>query len=377
LKITHIITGLNDGGAEAVLYRLCSYDKVNQHRVVSLMDGGKYGPLLQVAGIQVECLSMPRGRFTLGGLLYLYRSLKKYPPDVVQTWMYHADLIGGILARLAGIRTVFWGIRHSNLTSGKVKKSTILVAWLCAKLSYWVPCAIVSCSKQAACVHQRLGYNKILFNHIPNGYDFDDVSPDAEGRSLLRAEWGVGPERCLLGMVARFDPQKDHANLLGALQLLKNSERPFLCVLVGEGMDYDNSELSLLIEEAGIRDKLLMLGRRSDIPRIMNALDIHVLSSVGEAFPNVLAEAMGCGTPCVTTDVGDAAMIVGDTGWIVPPSDSSLLATSILRAIVAMEDPEKWGMRKQKCRERVVANFCLEKMVVSYNEVWQSFSAAE
>lgn len=374
MNIFHIITGLSDGGAEAVLYRLCSFDKQNRHTVISLMGSGKYGTLLETSGITVHCLNMPRGRVTLSGLWRLWRLLRSERPDVVQTWMYHADFIGGIVARLAQTPIVCWGMHNSNLEPGKSALSTILTVRMCAWVSHWVPHAIISCSEKAASVHQALGYAREKFAIIPNGYNIMEFAPDPEARAQLRREWGISEQTILLGLVARYSPQKDHANLINALRLIKHKKWPFQCVLVGAEMDANNHELYRLIESQGVTDNVLLLGLRHDIPGVMNALDIHVLSSgFGEAFPNVLAEAMACGTPCVTTDVGDAAVIVGDMGWIVPPSNPELLANALLEAIAEMQDTEKWSVRSSKCRERIVLNFSLERMVDNYHNVWKSF----
>lgn len=373
MNIIHIITGLNHGGAEAVLYRLCTHDKQNRNIVISLMDSGKYGALLEASGIAIHCLGMPRGRMTLTGLWRLWRLLRNEQPDVVQTWMYHADLIGGIVARLARVPIVIWGIRNSNLEPGKSTRSTILVARVCAWLSHWIPHAIVSCSAHAVSVHQALGYAKGKFMIIPNGYDISELAPDSEARAQLRRELRVNEQTILLGMAARSDPQKDHANLVNTLRLIKHKGVSFQCVLVGFEMDADNHELCRLIESQGVKDNVLLLGERPDIPNVMNALDIHVLSSsFGEAFPNVLAEAMACGTPCVSTDVGDAAFIVGDTGWIVPPSNSELLANALSEAVAEMQDAEQWAVRSSMCRDRVVLNFSIERMVDDYHNVWKS-----
>jgi glycosyltransferase involved in cell wall biosynthesis len=372
LNIFHIITGLSDGGAEAVLYRLCTHDKQNRHTVISLIDSGKYGALLETSGIALHCLGMPRGRMTLAGFWHLWRLLRSERPDVVQTWMYHADFIGGIAARLARIPVVCWGMHNSNLEPGKSKRSTILIVRVCAWLSHWIPQAIVSCSAKAASVHQTLGYVREKFTIIPNGYNIVEFATDSEARAQLRREWGVNEQTILLGMVARYGPQKDHANLVNALRLIKHKKESFQCVLVGTEMDANNHELCRLIENQGVRDNVLLLGQRHDIPRVMNALDIHVLSSgFGEAFPNVLAEAMACGTPCITTDVGDAAVIVGDTGWVVPPSNSELLANAISEAIAEMQDAGQWAVRRSMCRDRVVLNFSLERMVNNYHNVWR------
>lgn len=369
--VLHIITGLNDGGAEAVLFRLCTHDSLNTHCVISLMDDGKYGAPLRAAGVDVHCLNMPQGRVTLRGLWRLWSLLRSLHPQVVQTWMYHADLIGGVVARLAGVRAICWGVRHSNLAPGTVKRSTIWIARICAWLSHFVPARIICCSEQASLVHQQLGYSASKFSVIANGYNLEQFLPDDAAGKALRLTLGVGEDVFLIGMVARFDPQKDHANLISALKLLAANDQGFLCALVGSGMEQSNAALLNLLKLAGVTDRVLLLGRRNDIPAIMNALDIHVLSSLGEAFPNVLAEAMACATPCVTTDVGDAALIVGDSGWVVPPRDSSALASGLAAARSAHSDSAEWECRKKAARQRIVEKFAVEEMVFSYQDVWQ------
>jgi glycosyltransferase involved in cell wall biosynthesis len=369
--VLHIITGLADGGAEAVLYRLCTHDTKNRHVVVSLMDAGKYGPLLQTAGVEVHCLHMPRGRVTAGGLWRLWRLLRTQRPSVVQTWMYHADLVGGVLARLAGVPALCWGIHNTSLEPGSSTRSTIWVARICAWLSRWLPRAIVSCSRESVRVHRALGYAARKFFVIPNGYDLTRFAPDAAARVRLRAEWGIEDETPLIGMVARFDPQKDHATLIDALARLAHAGSRFACVLVGTGVDPGNAALREAIAAAGLETSVRLVGRRDDVPAVMNALDVHVLSSRSEAFPNVLAEAMACGTPCVTTDVGDAALIVGDTGWVVPPRDPDALARALAEALAAKNDSAAWQARKCAARERVATHFDIERMVDSYRSVWQ------
>jgi glycosyltransferase involved in cell wall biosynthesis len=371
LKVLHIITGLNDGGAEGALYRLCLQNKDNRHTVVSLMDKGKYGPLLQAAGVSVHCLEMPQGKPTLVGMWRLWGLMRQHKPDAVQTWLYHADLLGGLVARLAGLRQIFWGIRHSNLTPGTVKRSTIVVAKLCARLSRQIPCRIVSCSAQAVKAHTAIGYDIGKFVVIPNGYDLSHYAPDQAARSRLRREWNMPHDTFVLGMVARFDLQKDHANLLAALGELKRSGCDFQCVLVGTGLERGNNQLMAWLQREDISDRVSLLGRRNDIPDVMNAIDLHVLSSLGEAFPNVLAEAMACGTPCVTTDVGDAALIVGEHGWVVPAQDAKTLAAALIRAKTVWEtDPAVWDFRRAAARAHIAKHFSLEEMCARYDAVW-------
>ncbi len=369
--ILHIITGLSDGGAEAVLYRLCTHDDPSRHHVVSMMDGGKYGPILQEAGVRVTCLDMPRGWISLSGLWQLHRLIRQHRPDAVQTWMYHGDLVGGVVGRLAGCRNVFWNIRHTELIPG-TGRSTRLVAKIDAILSPLVPTGIVACAERARTVHIEMGYDPRKFTVIPNGYDVTRFHPDAEARAALRQEFGVSPDTILIGLVGRWNVEKDHPNLLAAFSRLAGKRKNIALLLVGAGCAPDNAELTAQVERHGLRARVVLAGQRSDIPGVMNALDLHVLSSSSEAFPNVVAEAMACGIPCVVTDVGDAALIVGETGWVVPPADATSLAGAIDRALDVRENPEQWRTIQSAARQRVVETFSLERMIKAYHELWKS-----
>ena len=372
-SVFHIITGLNDGGAEGVLYRLCIFKSGYRHHVISLMGEGKYGPLLLKHDVSVTCLNMQRGRISFSGLLRLCWLLLEERPQVVQTWMYHADIIGGVTARLVGVPNVFWGIRHTTLDVKHSRWSTILVAKLCAWLSFSIPAGIVCCAQTAAAVHRGLGYQANKLHVIPNGYDLERLTRDQQARADLKKEWGVPSELPLLGMVGRFDAQKDHQNLLVALNDLKKQGVRFRCAFVGRGLESANPRLDAWLSEYDLKDEILLLGPRTDIPAVMSALDIHVLSSAfGEAFPNVLAEAMACGTPCVTTDVGDAALIVGRTGWVVPPGDATALADAILAALA--ESAAKRESRGEAARNRIEANFSLSRMARGYHAIWSKHS---
>jgi glycosyltransferase involved in cell wall biosynthesis len=378
MKVVHVITGLDPGGAEAVLFRLVTagHHASVEHHVISLTDRGAFADRLEQAGVGVSVLGMPRGRVSVGGFFKLYRRLRQLRPQVVQTWMYHADLLGGIAARLAGVRAVAWGIRQANTDPDHNRALTLQVVRTCARLSKWVPERIISCSERATQLHQALGYSPSKFINIPNGYPLERLKPDPEARRLIRTELCIPEESFVLGMVARHDSQKDHANLIDALSRLKRSGERFVCLLAGLGMDAANETLARLIAAEGVADDVRLLGPRNDIPSIMSALDLHVLSSLSEAFPNVLAEAMACGTPCVTTDVGDAALIVGEQGWVVPPRDAAALANAIGQArTVWRQDPAAWRSLQQACRSRIMSCFALDQMCQRYHDAWRSMAA--
>lgn len=373
VKIVHVITGLNNGGAESVLYRLCSNGlSANcEHFVISLTGRGVYADRLEDIGVTVQCLNMPRGRITLSGLFMLFKLLLKNRDAVVQTWMYHSDFIGGIVARLTGNKSIVWGLRNSNLAPEFTCLSTRLVARLCALLSRWIPVRIVSCSKQAAETHQALGYMGSKFTIIPNGFVLEKLRNSSLLRTKLRTDFGLQEDIPVLGMVARYDPLKDHSNLLRSLNLLKKRNSSFICLLIGFGIDNANIQLVEMIRRYNLDDVVRLIGPRNDIPAVMNAIDLHILSSVGEAFPNVLAESMACGTPCVTTDVGDAAFIVDSTGWIVPAQNSTALFDAINQALdERVENLVAWKNRKMACRKRIEDYFSMRKMLDAYYCVW-------
>ncbi|MDR5891924.1 glycosyltransferase [Halomonas mongoliensis] len=374
MKVVHIISGLGEGGAEATLYRLCLQDRANSHTVISMMDEGLYGERIRQTGARLVCLHMRPGRLSVSGLYRLWRLLRRERHDVVQTWMYHADLVGGVLARLAGVKRIFWGIRHSTLEPGKNSRSTILVARLCAWLSSLVPTSIICCAQNAAETHRQLGYCPDKLRVIPNGYDMElfPLSP-ARGQAW-RQSLGIPSEVSLIGMIGRFNPQKDHYNFLCGLAGVTRARGNVAGVLVGDGLKESNAKLMAWVGELGLEKHLFLLGQRNDIPDILNALDLHVLSSsFGEGFPNVVAEAMACGTPCVATDVGDARLIIGEVGWVVPPRCSAALADAMAQALEeARHTPHIWHRRRLDCRQRIASHYSLGRMAEAYNRAWKS-----
>ncbi|WP_179216366.1 glycosyltransferase family 4 protein [Achromobacter xylosoxidans] len=378
LRVLHVITGLGQGGAESVLFRLATYPGADvEHVVVSLTDEGIYGECLRATGVAVHALGMKRGRVSLGGFMALRSLIAAARPDAVQTWMYHADLIGGLAARLAGVRSIAWGIRNSGEHLERSSRSARLVLRACALLSGRIPKAIVCAAQKSAERHADKGYDRERMVVIANGYDLSRFAPNDEARQRARAQWGLPQDVPAIGCVARWDPLKDHANLLRAVAALVRDGRDagLRCVLIGRGMDTANAELAALIDRLGLRDRLVLAGPSDDVLAAMNGLDLHVLSSCAEGFPNVVAEAMACGVYCVVTDVGDAAYIVGDAGVVVPPEQSEALARGIETALreVASRGRARAG---EAGRARVLENFDLARMVQSYVAVWRRISGA-
>lgn len=371
IKVLHLITGLNTGGAEMMLYKLLSLiDRMAfQVEVVSLTDTGPVGKKIEELGLPVQALGMRRGVPDPRGLLRLVRRLRQAPPDCIQTWMYHADLIGGLAAKLAGDTPIVWGIRRGNLDPQGTKRSTLWTARICARLSRRLPVRIVSCSEASRHVHEELGYDTGRMVVIPNGFDLTMFKPDPSTRPSVRRELGISPNALLIGLVGRFHPLKDHHNFISAAAQLYTDLPSIYFMLCGDGVTWENRELAGRIKASGIQSRCLLLGRREDIPRLTASLDIASSSSLSEGFPNVIGEAMACGVPCVVTDVGDSALIVGNTGRVVPPRNPAALAGAWRELIeLGPEDRKQLGC---KARQRVAEYFNLSFIVKQYEELYR------
>jgi glycosyltransferase involved in cell wall biosynthesis len=369
MDIALIITSLSTGGAEMMLFKVLErLDTWFSPHVISLTTLGEIGPCIQELGIPVEALGMQTGAPSPLAFFRLVERLKTLKPDVVHTWMYHADLLGGLAARLARVPVVVWGIRNSNLDRDKTKLSTRVVVGACARVSRWVPDRILSCSEVARQVHVDFGYAAKKMVVIPNGFDLARFQPDALGRAAVRAELGVGDDAPLVGLIGRFDPQKNHAGFFEAIDCLHRRLPTVHFVLAGKGIDEGNRALMRMVEAAGAGQVTRLLGLRSDIPRLMAALDVMASSSYGEAFPNVLGEAMASGVPCAVTDVGDSAYIVGDTGRVVLPGDMAGLAAA-MEDLLTLPAAERVALG-ERTRARVAEHFEIGMVVRQYERFY-------
>ena len=370
IRVTHIIAGLAPDGAEKMLHRLIAgMDSTRfESEVISLTDLGPMARQIEACGARARALGMKRGSANPFYLLRLAGWLRKSQPQVIQTWMYHADLVGGIAARLAGLSSVVWNIRHSELHPETDKRSTLWTARACARLSRRLPKRIVCCSEASRKFHADMGYAPDRMQVIPNGFDLNRFQSDPRQRVQTREALGIPQSAPVIGLIARKHAVKDHRNFMQAAGLLHRELPEVHFVLCGEGITSQDPELAAWAESAGIQGVCHLLGQREDIPQILNALDVATSSSSGEAFPNAVAEAMSCGIPCVVTDVGDSRFIVGETGRVVPPRVPAALAEGWSQLLGAGPDVRRrLGLA---ARERVEQNFGMAALVKQYQDLY-------
>lgn len=371
IKILHIIIGLDIGGAELMLKRLAESHQGNakfQHTVISLTDIGKVGKQLQTIGVEVHALGM-RSPMDIPRVLWQLVQMMRTPrADIVQTWMYHADLLGGLAARLAGNQNLVWGVRCSAIPQRGISATRIVVS-LCSWLSRLLPCAIVCCAESARVAHAEIGYDQSKMRVIPNGYNLSQFNRTATLRQQARSAFGLGDGDAVIGIVGRFDPLKDHGNFVHAAAVVASKVPHVKFLMVGQDIDSANVALNGWLAETGCADKFVLAGARDDIPDCLSAMDVFCLSSSKEGFPNVVCEAMAMRVPCVVTDAGDAAEIVADTGIVVAPHNSAALAEA-MQTMICKSASERIHLG-ELARCRIEENYSIEIAAARFEKLYE------
>jgi len=324
--------------------------------VISLTGRGQLGQQLEDDGIAVFDLGMARSRPSLAGILRLVRLIRRYRPRIVQSWMYHADLLSALALRCSGRwydTPLIWGVRCSNMDLARYPRGLRRVVRFCALLSS-LPDVIVFNAEAGLEFHRKLGYKPHRTQVIDNAIDTDTFQPDRALRNVVRDELGISPGVPLLAHVARVDPMKDHATFFEALTRLNDVE----ALVIGHGTEK-------LPAQRGVH----CLGHRDDVARLLSACDLIVSSSTfGEGFSNALAEGMAAGLPAVTTDIGDAARIVGSAGLVVPHSDAAAMAAAI--QLLLGESMTVRLARRLEARDSIEKRFTVQRAVAAYDDLY-------
>jgi glycosyltransferase involved in cell wall biosynthesis len=371
MRIMHVITALPTGGAETMLLKLLSATKEDHSQaVVSLMDQGTIGPRIVDLGVPVYTLGLRRGVLNPFRILSIRSLLRKFRPQLIQGWMYHGNVVASVAAALTpGPTLVVWSVHQTLDHVANFGRMTAAIIRLGALMSRH-PRAIVYVSRIGAKQHEDFGYQKGKGIVIPNGIDCEVFRPVTTCAKAVRFELGLGNDTILIGLVARFHPMKDHAGFLRAAGLVAAHHPEARFVLIGKDVSGEQPALREIIAEQRLQDRVFLLGERSDTPRLIAALDIACSASAwGEAFSLAIGEAMACGVPCVVTDVGDSAYIVGDTGLSVPPREPLALAQTIGRLIDAGV-----AYRRQlgtAARRRVESEFSLPAIARRYDKLYR------
>ncbi len=370
MKVVHIITCLDVGGAETMLTRLllAAPEPGKDQVVISLKDIGPLGQQLQQQGVDVYAMQMSAGGAGIMALFRLMRLLRHLQPDLVQTWMYHADLLGGLAAKLAGCQHIVWGIRGTFTPIGRPWTHRIMQ--LCARLSDYIPSKILCVAESARHSHIAYGYEPGRMHVIGNGLDltaFDQATSHPVDLRQL-AGWCAG--HVLIGCVGRFHPDKGQDLFIQAAAALLQRHSTVRFVMIGRDCETKNLQLVTQIKSLGLADHLLLLGERADIPACLAGLDLFCLPSRTEGFPNVLAEAMAAGVPAIATNVGDVSRLVEDTVLVVEPADIAALVAGMERLICETAEQKQ---QTALCARLRIERYCsIQAVRHQYEQFYQA-----
>lgn len=366
MRVLMVITGLDVGGAETSLEAIVRAMEEMGHsvKVVSLKRLGPVGERMVEAGRDVIALNMtgaasiPRAIWRLRGIM------RGWQPDVIHSWMYHADLVAGLAARLAGQRNLVWSLHASNISKGMLAPTTRKLICMLAPLSRVLPERIIATSEASRDIHGAAGYDLGRIIVLPNGVDTARFVPDPEAAAGLRKELDLAAGTRLVGLIARYDVQKNHVGFFEAAAYVRARHADAHFVLAGKDITPDHPVLAAAIARHDLGAVVSLLGLRDDIPRLAAALDVVAMPSDGESFPLILIEAMAAGAVPAVTDVGAMAHIVGDTGRVSAVGEMGALGAAIADLLDA--PPETLAAARTAARTRVIDEFSIEKVACAY-----------
>lgn len=366
-SIAHLIIGLAKGGAETALYQVLKYqvDFSLEHRVISLGAAHYYEPLIRELGVELIDLDLRRHPFKT--LVQAGKAIQGV--DCLCCWMYHANFIGYYFARCLHIPRLIWCIRHANLDTAVNKKTTLWISEQCAKRSKKVD-VIAYNGIAARKVHEEKGYSCENGKTLDNGCDCEAFAPIIDAKKDLCKELGVPESKKIILSITKDYAIKDVPGFIRAFGMLHKIEQNAIAVVCGYGITAVNDSLKMICKEQGLilGKDIFLLGLRHDIPRLLSACDLYVLHSLGEAFPNTLLQAMACECLCLTTDVGDARLILAQDDQVVPSGDTEALFQNMERLLRLSKKKDK-ELRKQN-RKRAREAFDIRRVIAQYEAMF-------
>lgn len=366
MSYLHLITGLDRGGAETMLCKLAEAQPIPSSFATLLPQGG----LRRDLGRHWEDL----GAFLEGGLsgknlCRIVAQMLQSPPEAIMTWMYHSDLMGAPLGWVLR-RPVAWNLRGALDTTTVFKERTRLIIKILGMLTQLTETFVCSNSTRAIAAHRAAGYRISRWAYLPNGFDLHRFRPDKDIRTRWRHAHGIATDTAVLGIVARFDPAKNYNRFLRIAARLMTRRSDLIFVAMGRDVTRENAWFADRIAALGLSGRILLLGEIARTEEVIPALDLLCLTSDTEGFPNVLGEAMACGVPCVTTDVGDCREVVGDCGRVVAPQDETRFVSDCLDLLNEPSDIRE--SRRERCRARINNRFDLQKIATLYMKLCES-----
>lgn len=368
-KSIHIITNLTIGGAETMLVRVIKHkpDYVKSTIVISLMENGEIGRTLDALGVKVISMGMNKGFSILKTLFKIKNIIQIEKPDIIHTWMYHANILGGIAAYLAKNKNIVWSIRRSEYTQNE-SFTTFLIMKMGAIFSSIIPKVIVYVAESGLKNHQKYGYASHNSIVIPNGFDLEKLKYNPTTRKKIRNELNLNDDHIVIGCVGRFHVSKGYEILISSSVDILKSHKNVKYLLIGRNVDEQNRILMKCIDKTGFKNNFFVVGEKRNISDYMSAMDIFCLSSITEGFPNVLGEAMASELPCVATCVGDVQKITDNNAILVQPNNEKLLSKGLFEMINMNNDKrQRMGLIGRNIIEK---NYSIRSICKKYYDLY-------
>jgi glycosyltransferase involved in cell wall biosynthesis len=374
-KILHVITSLDVGGAEKALYLLIKNTQKNiDHEVVCLKSEGFFYKKLIKLGVKVHILNMYPKRFNLFKQFEFFTLIKKIDYNILQTWLYHSDLISSFYSLFLNKKkreNIIWTIHNNNLEIFKIGFVTRFVVFLCSILSYFSPKKIVSVSKSSIKTHTKFGYNKKKFLHIPPIFENDNsIRKNRTYGDNVLVNLKKKKNVVYFGHLARWDIQKNQQFLVESFSKIKSKN--FKIIMAGKNINKDNFVLINKINKLKLYKKIILLDNIENIKLFFKKIDINLLPSLGESFPLSLCEAMLNQVPSIVSDVGDNRNIVGNTGWVFDQKINKDFINKINSSLLEIKNKNLWKIRKKNCFDRIKNNFSNDLLIKKYYSIWDT-----
>ena len=379
MKIIHLINSLNKGGAEGNLYRLCKFHKKKYKNninitIITLIDNGFYEAELKKFGIKIFSLNMNKqNKFFdfIKKVLKLRKFIKKQNPDIIQSWMYHSNFITLFIPKRFYDK-LFWNIRHSELNIKISKKMTIFLSIICGLFSKIVPKKIIYCSEKSINFHENYHfYSKNKTVLIYNGCSDKTYYPSKNLYLDFRKKNKIKKTEIVIGYAGRYAKQKNIYSMLFAFsKIIKNQKNVYL-YMVGKDISLQNKELTSYTNDLKINNNVFFLNEQKNLLEFYNGIDFLLLASHSESFPNVIAEAMLCSTPVLSSNAGCSKKIIDDFGFIMNNNDHASIFKNLKIILNSFKYKKKeWRSHKKNSRLQIQKNFSITNMSNAYFKNW-------
>ncbi len=379
MKILHIINSLKKGGAEGNLYRLCKFQKKKYNKkisitIVTLIDNGFFEPKLRKMGIKIFSLKIKKGERILNlfkKIILLRKYILNQNPNIIQSWMYHSNFFTFFISKKFNER-IYWNIRHSELNFTISKKTTIIISLICGLFSRIIPKKIIYCSERSVEFHQRkYFYSKKKTALIYNGYDNKNYSSSKRIRENFRKKHKIQLNQVVLGYAGRYAKQKNIPSLLSAFSKVNKKYKNIYLFMAGKNINQHNKELSKIIKNLDIEKKVILLNEQKNLLKFYNGIDLLILPSLSESFPNVVPESMLCSTPVLSSDAGCSKKIINNFGFVMNKNSVNSIVNNLNRIInLQIHNKSYWRDLKKKTRLQIFNNFSIAKMSKEYLQKW-------